>query len=370
MICRAIRNFISKGKTGSVRWYFFSKPGEVGIFKANWLRMRLLTIPMLFVVLVACKGRMIKTADDAQAVNYVADTVWPQTSVRNEIGQPTGIGVDTNDHIFVFHRAGRRWTDPFPDSSIANNTIMELDAATGNIISSWGGGYFIMPHGLTVDHENNIWVTDVGLHQVFKFSHDGTLLLQIGEAKIPGNDSAHFNLPTDVAVAADGSFFVSDGYGNSRVVKFSKDGRFIKAWGSFGAEKGEFNIPHGITITQDTLYVADRQNNRIQLFDTTGRFLMELKNDVQVQQLPSVALNKTGRLFAVDYDPTLKKDSTVNGSTVFTFNEGLQVSGRFGAMGAAERTTCWFHDLAIDSKGNVYVGDIYHSRLIKFKPVK
>lgn len=332
--------------------------------------MRLLLVYAVTIGCLSCGENQKSKTDNDTISGYELVKDWPQTGPDFVLGQPTGIGVDTSDHIFVFHRAGRRWTNPFPDTVITNNTILELDASSGNIIRSWGGGYFIMPHGLMVDHENNIWVTDVGLHQVLKFSHDGTLLLRLGVAKVPGNDSTHFNLPTDVAVAADGSFFVSDGYGNSRVVKFSKDGRFIKAWGSLGNKPGEFTIPHGLALAHDTVYVADRQNNRIQLFDTSGRFLKELKNNVQVQQVPSVALDKAGSLFAIDYDPTMRKDSTVNGSTVFTYNSALAIGKRFGAMGTAERTACWFHDLAIDSKGNVYVGDIYHSKLIKFTPVK
>lgn len=333
--------------------------------------MRFFLIAVLLLVLVGCsENENNNKTNKSDKVQYELEKDWPQTGAGFLLGQPTGIGVDTSDHVFVFHRAGRRWTEPFPDTPIANNTILELDAATGNIIRSWGGGLFIMPHGLTVDEANNIWVTDVGLHQVFKFSHEGVLLLQLGVAKVPGNDSTHFNLPTDVAVASDGSFYVSDGYGNSRVVKFSKEGRFIKAWGRLGNKPGEFNIPHGLAIANDTLYVADRQNNRVQLFDTSGRFLQELKNDVTVQQLPSVALSKTGNLFAIDYDPTLRKDSTVNGSTVFSFNNLLQIDAHFGATGTTERTACWFHDLAIDSKGAIYVGDIYGLKLLKFKSVK
>lgn len=99
-----------------------------------------------------------------------------------------------------------------------------------------------MLHGLTVDKENNVWVTDVALHQIFKFSHEGKLLMKLGVAKTPGNDSIHFNLPTDVAVANDGSFYVSDGYGNSRVVKFSKEGKYIFEWGEKGNQR--VNLTH------------------------------------------------------------------------------------------------------------------------------
>ena len=273
--------------------------------------------------------------------------------------------------LFVFHRAGRKWTTPFPDSAISQNTVLELDNESGKIINAWGANYFIMPHGLTVDKQNNIWLTDVGLHQIFKFSHDGKLLMKLGVAKVPGNDSLHFNLPTDIAVGEDGCFYVSDGYGNSRVVKFSSTGKYIKAWGTYGSKPGEFIIPHGIAIDRNnTIYVADRQNNRVQLFDTSGKFLKELKNDARVEQLPSIALDKAGHLFAIDYDPIKKADSTVMGSTIFEFDSSLHPNNHFGATGSRDRTTCWFHDIAIDSKGNLYAGDIIGLRVLKFSPKK
>jgi peptidylamidoglycolate lyase len=321
--------------------------------------------------ILSCKGKKVVATNTATQARYELVSGWPELSKGYQLSQPTGIGIDTNEHLFVFHRTGRKWTTPFPDSLISQPTVLELDNETGKIINSWGANYFIMPHGLTVDKENNIWLTDVALQQVFKFSHDGKLLLKLGEAKVPGNDAAHFNLPTDVAVADDGSFYVSDGYGNSRVVKFSSTGKYIKAWGTFGNKPGQFIIPHGIAIDHNNIiYVADRQNNRVQLFDTTGAFIKELKNDQLVEQLPSIAIDKANHLFAIDYDPAKKMDSTVKGSTIFEFDSAQHASNHFGTTGLADRTTCWFHDLAIDSKGNIYVGDIIGLKVLKFKPKK
>ena len=302
--------------------------------------------------------------------NYELVNGWPEIN-NFKFSQPTGIGIDKDEHIFIFQRTGRKWTTPFPDSLISQNTVFELDNETGKIINAWGANYFLMPHGLTVDKKNNIWLTDVGLHQIFKFSHDGKLLMKLGVAKVPGNDSLHFNLPTDIAVGDDGSFYVSDGYGNSRVVKFSSSGKYIKAWGKYGNKPGEFIIPHAIAIDKNnTIYVADRQNNRVQLFDTAGHFLKELNNDARVEQLPSIALDKEDHLFAIDYDPTVKKDSTVTGSTIFEFDASRHAQNHFGTTGSIDRNPCWFHDLAIDSKGNIYVGDIIGLKVLKFKPRK
>ena len=147
------------------------------------------------------------------------------------LGNPTGMGIDNAGHLLVFHRASKVWPLllPFSKDLIPDATILELDPGTGKVLKEWGRGIFIMPHGLTVDKADNIWITDVGLQQVLKFDRDGVLLMRVGVAKVAGNDSTHFDEPTDVAIAADGSFYVSDGYGNSRVAKFSPDGHFLLA---------------------------------------------------------------------------------------------------------------------------------------------
>jgi peptidylamidoglycolate lyase len=222
-----------------------------------------------------------------------------------------------------------------------------------------------MPHGLTVDKDNNIWVTDVGLHQIFKFSHNGQLLMTLGVAKVSGNDSLHFNMPTDVAIANDGSFYVSDGYGNSRIVKFSPKGKYLLEWGTYGNKQGEFDIPHAITLDNTgNVYVADRENNRIQVFDSKGEFLKDLKNNEQVAQIPSVTIDKSQNLFAIDYDFV---DTLINGSTIFQYDKADKVIYQFGGLGTNKRTASWYHDISVDKEGSIYVGDIHRMKIHKFK---
>lgn len=326
----------------------------------------------LFLLLFSyCNNKPIygDKSDKPHSSKYELVANWPQLPTGFVLSQPTGIGIDTSEHIFVFHRAGRRWSDPFPDSLISLHTVLEFDNETGRILKSWGADYFIMPHGLTVDNNNNVWVTDVALHQVFKFSHEGELLLKLGIAKISGNDSLHFNLPTDVAVANDGSFYVSDGYGNSRIVKFSSSGEYQFEWGTKGTRPGEFDTPHGITLDKKgNVYVADRQNNRIQIFDANGKYLNEWKNNEPAQQLPSVTIDKaTQYLFATDYDYTTIPDSVIKGSTIFQFDTTGNVLFKSARSGFYNGPVCWYHDIAVDKYGSLYVGDILGKKIQKFK---
>jgi len=183
----------------------------------------------IILLAIGCGQSKEKKIPEENAIydSYKLVEDWPNLTEDYILGMPTGLGIDSESNIVVFHRAGRPWSFPPPEEKIKKNTILTIDRETGKILKSWGSDLFLMPHGLEIDRDNNIWVTDVGLQQILKFNQDGELVRVIGEATILGNDSIHFSLPTDVAGAPDGSFYVSDGYGNSRVVKYSKDNSFL-----------------------------------------------------------------------------------------------------------------------------------------------
>lgn len=303
-------------------------------------------------------------------ITYELVTDWLKLSDTITLGNPTGIGIDTSQHIFIFHRAGREWplAGTMPEKYIPEKTILMVDRESGKIINCWGDHLFIMPHGLTIDQNNNVWVTDVGLHQIFKFNHEGKLLLKLGEAKVSGNDKTHFNRPTDVAVAKDGSFYVSDGYGNNRIIKFSSDGNYLFEWGRKGTKESEFNIPHSIDLDGDgNVYVADRENSRIQVFDSTGRFLKQFTGK-NFGTIYSVTIDKGNeKLYATDNLSFLKIKH--RGADILVLDTAGVVQTRFGRSGFYSGQVCWYHEVAVDNQQNIYVGDMLSNQVQKFRKV-
>ncbi|WP_191859521.1 peptidyl-alpha-hydroxyglycine alpha-amidating lyase family protein [Hanstruepera ponticola] len=325
---------------------------------------------LVALLILGCKHSE-KNKSEQEIINsdsYVLVKDWPKLPDNFILGSPTGLGLDSKGNIIAFHRSGRAWlTMPISHLPlIQENTISIIDSKTGEILNSWGNNLFIMPHGLEVDNQDNIWVTDCGLHQVFKFDSRGNLLMTLGEAKVSGNDAEHFNLPTDIAVTNDGSFYVSDGYGNSRVIKYSKDGTYLFEWGKFGNKKGEFNIPHGIDLDKNgNVYVADRENNRIQKFDAKGNFIALWQNQT-TDQLYSVTIdNHKNHLFGIDY--WTDNDSIIKGSDIFRFDLDANLQVQFGRTGFYDGPVARYHDIQIDNEGNIYVGDILGNRIQKFK---
>ena len=267
---------------------------------------------------------------------------WPKLPEGFAFGQVSGVGVDSHNHVFVFHRG----THP----------IMCFDGATGELVRSWGDGMFETPHGLAADSEDNVWVTDVGLHQVFKFSHEGKLLMTLGEKGVPGLDGHHFNKPTDVAITPKGDFYISDGYGNSRVAKFDAEGKFLFDWGTKGSRPGEFDLPHGIALDrQGRVYVADRSNSRVQVFDESGKFLAEWKS-AEIGRPWDVAADADGYVYVMDGGDMNPKPPD-RGRVVKLDKQGKKV-GQFGSFGSYDGQFYWGHAVAVASNGDVYVADV------------
>lgn len=288
---------------------------------------------------------------------------WPQLPEGRILGQATGVDVDSDGKVFVFHRAGRNWSEDPALPLILEPTIEVFDGESGRHLRSWGANFFLMPHGLAVDYQDNVWVTDVLLHQVFKFSSQGELLLRIGQAKVAGVDRVHFNMPTDVAVLPDGSFYVSDGYENARVVKFSATGEYQFEWGRKGTGPAEFNLPHAIDVDADgRIYVADRSNARVQVFDGTGKFLAQWRSS-ELGRPYSVSVSGDR---AVVVDGGDQPEKGPDRSAAAEVDLSGRVLGRFGRFGNYDGQFRLAHDVAIAPDGSVFVVDAWGQRVQRF----
>jgi peptidylamidoglycolate lyase len=201
------------------------------------------------------------------------------------VGQVSGVDVNGSGIVFIFHRGPRVWDyytfdykniyQRKSEGPIAVPTVLALDSESGIVVQEWGQHVFYMPHGLTVDSQGNLWLTDVALHQVFKFPANGGSrpLLELGEAFVPGSDHQHFCKPADVAVLSTGAFFVADGYCNKRIIRFHSDGQYDTEWTAEGTSNLDvslfgrqyFDIPHSLTISEQytAVCVADRENGRV-----------------------------------------------------------------------------------------------------------
>ena len=293
---------------------------------------------------------------------------WPVVPDGQVMGWVvSGVGVASTGDVFVLHRAGREWPDTgeLDLRPIPRDTVLVFDGKTGAIRASWGRDRFAMPHGLSVDGEDNVWITDVALQQVYKFSSEGRLLLTIGERGVAGSDGSHFDRPTKVAVAADGSFYVSDGYRNSRVACFARDGRFLRQWGSKGTAPGQFDLPHGIALdARGRVYVADRSNARVQIFDGDGRYLAEWKGTAFGRPF-DVAVGADGMIVIAD-GGDLPREPPDRSAVVVARPDGTVVE-RFGRFGVYDGEMYRAHALAVARDGSVYVGDA-NGRVQKFVP--
>ena len=252
--------------------------------------------------------------------------------------------------------------------------LLRFDEA-GRLTASFGAGMFVFPHGIHVDRGGNVWLTDARGkdskgQQVFKFSPDGKVLLTLGKAGVSGEGPDVFNQPSDVAVSPNGDIFVADGHdennSNARIVKFSKDGKFIKAWGKHGKGPGEFEVPHGLAFdSRGRLFVADRGNNRIQIFDQDGRYLEEWKQ-----------FSRPSGIYIDGKDILYVADSESNSKTNPGWKRGIRVgSAKDGKVTAfipdpepdpEKVITSAAEGVAADAQGNVYGAEVGSRALKKY----
>jgi DNA-binding beta-propeller fold protein YncE len=249
----------------------------------------------------------------------------------------TGVDVDARDNVYVLHR-----NPAMP--------IMVFDRS-GKFLRAWGQGMFKTTHFLRVDGSGSVWVTDRGDMQAFQFSAEGKLLLTLGKKGVTGGNESQdtFNGMADVAVAKNGDVFVADGEGpNARVAKFSKDGKFIRWWGGNGTGPGQFNVPHSIAIdAKGLVYVADRSNDRIQIFDPNGQFLKQWTNF----GTPWGLYIRKNRIYVVD--------GTANNCLLIADLKDGRVLDKIPGLSNPTAVT-------VDSAGAIYVAEVNGANVKKF----
>ena len=252
-------------------------------------------------------------------------------------GAATGVDVDAQGNVYVFQR-----NESMP--------IVAFDR-DGKYLRAWGQGMFKTTHFLRVDPSGNVWITDRGDMQAFKFDSRGKLLLTLGKKGVTGDNESHdaFNGMADVAVASNGDIFIADGEGpNSRVAKFAPDGTFLQWWGGPGTDPGQFDQPHSIAVdSQDRIYVADRSNNRIQIFDASGTFLKQWTNF----GTPWGLFIKDDRIYVVD--------GTDNNCLLIANLEDGKILEKIEGL---HNPTA----VAVDSRGTIYIGEVNGTNVAKF----
>uniref|UniRef100_UPI00398E6176 peptidyl-glycine alpha-amidating monooxygenase B isoform X2 n=1 Tax=Pristiophorus japonicus TaxID=55135 RepID=UPI00398E6176 len=318
-------------------------------------------------------------------VSHLEEAIdWPGEKLK--LGQVSGVALDSKDSLIIFHRGNHVWDENSFDQKhiyqpqgigpIQYNTILTLDPVSVKVLNAVGANIFYLPHGISTDKDDNFWVTDVALHQVFKLKPNGDYLLVLGQAFEPGSDSNHFCQPTDVAVdPASGNFYVSDGYCNSRIIQFSPEGKFIMQWGEESSLSGipkpsQFFIPHSLTFVPvlGQLCVADRENGRIQCFIAqSGQFLREIQHPEFGERLFAVSYttDNGGQLYAVNGEALVGKGVPVQGFILnFTTGELLDI------FKPAKQNFMMPHDIVAANDKTVYVGDVQATTVWKFVPAE
>jgi DNA-binding beta-propeller fold protein YncE len=267
--------------------------------------------------------------------------------------EAAGVAVDSRDHVYVFSRG--------------EHPVIVFDRE-GNFLRSWGEGLVGRAHGITIGPDDEVWLTDDGNHTIRKFTAEGTLLLTIGDPDKPATlqSGKPFNRPTHVALSpTTGDVFISDGYGNSRVHKYDPCGRHLFSWGEPGTDPGCFNVPHNIATDADGLvYVADRENHRIQVFDAEGRYLAQLNNLHRPCGL-FIDAREGGRLYVGEMGTDLAVNQTVPnvGGRVSILSLKGDLLGRIGDRFRGEKPGQFVapHGVVTDSRGDLYVAEVSYT---------
>ena len=296
-------------------------------------------------------------------MNYRALPRWQRLPSGWSWSEVAGVAVDSRDRVFVFNRG--------------EHPIIIFDR-DGAFVASWGEGLFVRPHGITIGPDDSVYCTDDKDHTVRKFTPDGRLLLTLGTSGHASDTGATgmdyrtirragppFHYPTNLALAADGTMFITDGYGNARVHVFSPDGRLLRSWGEPGSGPGQFHLPHGIAVDRSgRVYIADRENSRIQLFTMAGAFLTSWTDVLRPCQ---VFVDKHDAVYVAElgyraglWSGMPAPDAATIGGRVSVFDRHGRLLLRWGGGQNPCAPGDFFapHGICVDSQGAIYVGEV------------
>lgn len=308
--------------------------------------------------------------DTSISTRYEPVPNWAKIPHGVWLREATSVAVDSQDRVYVFNRG--------------NVPILVFDI-DGNVVDMWGNddpqggvritedpygnklqfwnGWFMRPHGVFCDHEDNVWLVDDVGNQIHKYTRYGERLMTIGSGEaVPRQSGEMFNRPTDVTVSpANGDVFISDGYGNSRVHRLDADGKHILSWGESGTDDGKFNLPHNIAMLDDELViVCDRESHRVQVFTTDGEFVRQWP----VHKATAVNVQGKGadaRVYVGEQGPAPVQRGVANiGNRVSIYDWQGNMLDRFGNphFGQQPDQFLWPHGIAVDSDGSVYVAEV------------
>ncbi len=323
---------------------------------------RVVSVLCGLILVFTCAVENVSAQNQAPNPYRTVEGVWAPLPDGRSWGSTSAVEVSPDgETIWALDRCGENTCVGHDDL----DTVFQFDK-DGNLLTRFGAGMFVWPHGIDVDDQGNVWVADARGegnrgHQIIKFSPEGEVLMRLGTAGVAGRTEETFDQPNDVLVAPNGDIFVGDGHpanGNNRIVKFSSDGTYITEWGETGSEPGQFHTPHALAMdSQGLLYVGDRSNRRIQVFDQDGEFIRDFYGFGRASGL---SIDSNDMLYIADSESNWRRNPGFKrGIRIASVSDGLVVAFIPDPEPDQDNAgTSAAEGVAIDNEGNVYGAEV------------